>query len=120
MQRLTLTPWGGEASAGSSKTPTRRAVRRRTPNLLEANLVGASESGEASAGDLAKIKLGGCFGDFSTSVEMTVVGYSGLFFYKDRVLANPSVTVGDTFPCRDGFEWFGFYLLKKSQSTHYN
>jgi hypothetical protein len=48
---------------------------------------------------------------------MTVVGYSGLFFYKDRVLANPSVTVGDTFPCRDGFKWFGFYLLEKSKST---
>ena len=44
---------------------------------------------------------------------MTSVGYSGVVYYKDRVLANPSVTVGDTFPCRDGFKWFGFYLLEK-------
>ena len=40
---------------------------------------------------------------------------SGLFgwgeFCKDRVLANPSVTLGDTFPCRDGFERMGIFRV---------
>ena len=30
-------------------------------------------------------------------------GVFELSFYKDEFLANPSVTYGDTFPCRDGF-----------------
>ena len=35
----------------------------------------------------------------------------GCFFCEDRVLANPSVTYGDTFPCRDGFERIGFFRV---------